>query len=162
MLPPMLIFKGAVNGCISHEFVTYPDEGHYACQKKAWMDEEMMSKWIDDVRIPWQNEKGPMVIPILILDAYRFHMMGNIVNRIQSLVIEVVHIPPFCTYLCQPVDGGINKSIKSRMREKWENWMVAGDGIVNGVAKEPTRQFVAEWVVDVYMKLPAQTVQNAG
>jgi hypothetical protein len=34
MLPPMLIFKGPVNGCISREFATYPDEGHYACQKK--------------------------------------------------------------------------------------------------------------------------------
>jgi hypothetical protein len=158
MLPPMLIFKGAVNVRISRELVRYPDKGHYACQKKAWMDKEMMLKWIDDVLIPWHNEKGPDVIPILILDAYRVHMMGNIVNRIQSLGIEVVHIPPGCTYLCQPVDVGINKSIKSRMREKWENWMVAGNGIVNGVAKEPTRQLVAEWVIDVYKNLPAQTV----
>jgi hypothetical protein len=47
------------------------------------------------------------------------------------------------------------------MQEKWENWMVVGDGIVNGIAKEPMRQLVAEWVVDVYMKLPAQTVQYA-
>ena len=161
MLPPMLIFKGAANGRIAREFAAYPDEGHYACQKKAWMDEEMMSKWIDVVLIPWRNEKGPDVIPILILDAYRVHMMGNIVNRIQSLGIEVVHIPPGCTYLCQPVDVGINKSIKSGMREKWENWMVAGDGIVNGVAKEPTRQLVAEWAVEVYKNLPAQTVRNA-
>ena len=66
----MLIFKGSVNGRISREFATYPDEGHYACQKKALMDEEMMSKWIDDVLIPWRNKKGPDVIPILILDAY--------------------------------------------------------------------------------------------
>ena len=84
-------------------------------RKKAWMDEEMMGKWIDDVLIPWRNKKGPDVIPILILDAYRVHMMGNIMNRIQSLGIEVVHIPWGCTYLCQPVDIGINKSIKSRM-----------------------------------------------
>ena len=88
-------------------------------------------------------------------------MMGNIVNRIQALGIEVVHIHLGCTYLCQPVDIGINKFIKSRMHEKWENWMVVGDGIVNGVAKELTRQLVAEWVVDVYKNLPAQTVQNA-
>jgi hypothetical protein len=125
------------------------------------MDEEMMSKWIDVVLIPWRNEKGPDVIPILILDAYRVHMMGNIVNRIQSLGIEVVHIPPGCTFLCQPIDIGINKSIKSGMREKWENWMVAGGGIVNGIAKEPTRQLVAEWAVEVYKNLPAQTVRNA-
>jgi hypothetical protein len=45
-------------------------------------------------------------------------------NRIQSLRIEVIHIPVGCTYLCQPVDVGINKSMKMGMREKWENWMV--------------------------------------
>jgi len=44
------------------------------------------------------------------------------------------------------------------MREKWENWMVMGEGIENGVAKEPTRQLVAEWAVEVYKNLPAQTV----
>jgi hypothetical protein len=126
--------------------------------KKAWMDEEMMEKWIDNILIPWQNEKGPDVIPILILNAYRVHMMGNIVNWIQSLGIEVVHIPLGCTYLCQPVDVGINKSIKSRMHEKWENWMVTGEGIVNGLAKELTRQLVAEWAVEVYKNLPAQTL----
>ena len=52
LLPPMLIFKGVANGRIAREFAVYPDEGHYACQKKAWMDEEMMSKWIDVVLIP--------------------------------------------------------------------------------------------------------------
>ena len=56
---------------------------------------------------------------------------------------------------------GINKSIKSRMREKWENWMVTGGGIENGITKEPTRQLVAEWAVEVYKNLPAQTVRNA-
>ena len=104
MQPPMLTFKGTVNRHISCEFAMYPDKGHYVCQKKAWMDEEMMLKWIDDVLIPWCNEKGPDVIPILILDAYQVHMMGNIVNRMQSLGIAVVHIPLGCTYLCQPFD----------------------------------------------------------
>ncbi len=47
------------------------------------------------------------------------------------------------------------------MREKWENWIMAGDGIVNVIAKEPTRQLVTEWAVEVYKSLPAQTVQNA-
>ena len=162
MLPPMLIFKGATNGCIANrEFGTYPDPGHYGCQKKAWMDEEMMHTWIDLVLVPWRQTTMPGIVPLLILNAYQVHMMGNIVNRIQSLGIEVVHIPPGCTYLCQPVDVRINKSLKSRMCEKWENWMVTGEGIVNGAAKEPTRQLVAEWAVEVYKNLPVQTVRNA-
>ena len=51
MLPSMLIFKGVPNGN-DRKFVTYLDHGHYACQKKAWIDEEMMNKWIDLILIP--------------------------------------------------------------------------------------------------------------
>jgi hypothetical protein len=125
------------------------------------MDDHAMDKWIDLVLIPWKIDKAPGIVPLLILDAYHVHMMGNIVNRIQSLGIEVVHIPPGCMYLCQPIDVGINKVIKSGMRNKWEDWMIEGDGLVNSVAKEPSRRFVAEWILDVYKNIPCQTARNA-
>jgi hypothetical protein len=51
--------------------------------------------------------------------------------------------------LCQPVDIEINKMIKCGMQEKWEDWMLEGEGIVNGAAKEPSRKLFAEWLVDV-------------
>ena len=162
MLPPLLIFKGAKKGPIAnYELTSFPDRGHYLCQQKAWMDEETMNQWIDLVLVPWKNAKAPGIVPLLILDAYHVHMMGNIVNRIQSLGIEVVHIPPGCTYLCQPVDVGVNKVIKSQMRNKWEDWMVAGNGFENGVAKEPSRRLVAEWVLEAYNEIPQQTARNA-
>ena len=94
----------------------------------------MLHKWIDAVLIPWRQTRDPDVVPLLILDAYRVHMMGSIVNRIQSLGIEVQHIPARCTYLCQPVDVGINSPIKKEMMELWEDWMYDGGGVVKGVA----------------------------
>jgi hypothetical protein len=125
------------------------------------MEEDMMNRWIDLVLIPWKESKVPDIVPIHVLYAYRVHMMGTIVNRIQSLGIEVVHIPPGCTYLCQPVDVGVNKSIKIEMRENWENWMLEGDGIINGAAEETSRQVVAEWLIDSYGSISAHTVRNA-
>ena len=83
-----------------------------------------MNKWIGLIVVPWKNSKVPGIVPIIILDAYCVHMMGTIVNRIQSPGIKVVHIPPGCSYLYQPVDIEINKTIKTRMREKWEDWML--------------------------------------
>ena len=103
-----------------------------------------MNKWVDLVPIPWKNTKAPCIIPTLILDTYHVHMMGSIVNHIQLLGIEVIHIPVVFTYLCQPVDVGINKSIKMGMREKWEDLMLDGKGIVNGVVKEPSRKMVMD------------------
>jgi hypothetical protein len=68
--------------------------------------------WIYVVLKPYKDEKderdpfGPPLV--LILYAYWVHQMGSVVNRIQEMGIEVVHIPAGCTYLCQPVDVGIN------------------------------------------------------
>jgi hypothetical protein len=70
------------------------------------------------------------------------------------LGIDVIHIPAGCTYLCQLIDIGINKPIKCGLRDKWELWMVDGEGIVNGKAKEPTGKMVAEWLVDVNENIP--------
>ena len=162
LLTPFLIFKGKTNGRIANrELQTYPDECIYACQEKAWMDESMMNKWIDLVLIPWKNSRDPSITPLLILDAYRVHMMGSIVNRIQALGIEVQHIPAGCTYLCQPVDVGINRSIKKEMTEQWEEWMIHGGGVEGGIAKTPTRRQVAEWIVGSYRNISEQTARNA-
>ena len=63
--------------------------------------------------------------------------------------------------LGQPIDVGLNKSIKYTMREKWEDWMLEGDRIVNGVAKKPSQTQVAEWLLDVYNNIPRETGRNA-
>jgi hypothetical protein len=162
LLRPMLIFKGKTCGRIEkNEFKTYSQECIYACQQKAWMDESMMIVWINKVLIPWKNTINPTIVPLLILDAYRVHMMGSIVNRIQALGIEVQHIPGGCTYLCQPVDVGVNKSIKKEMTTQWEDWMTEGEGMTAGVAKEPTRKLLAEWIVGAYKNISEEMGHNA-
>ena len=158
----MLIFKGAKNGLIAtKEFPTYPINRQYLCQPKAWMGEEAMYTWIYCVLILRKNTKAPGVVPIHILALNHVHMMGNIVNCIQSLGIEVIHIPAGCTYLCQPVDVGINKTIKTGMSKKWEDWMTDGEGIVDGVAKEPSHKVVAEWLAETYTTMPETIGRNA-
>jgi hypothetical protein len=155
-------FQGKTDDRIaSKELQSFPDDCFYACQQKAWMDEKMMNLWIDLVLVPWKNTRKQGIVPILILDAYRVHMMGSIVNRIQSLGIEVHHIPGGCTWLCQPVDVGINCPIKMEMTEQWEKWMFDGGGIVDGVAKEPTRKLVAEWIIGTYKNISEETGKNA-
>ena len=80
------------------------------------MDEAVMVAWVDDVLAPYVATAPDHVIPILILDSYRCHMMGSVVQRIKELGVEVQHIPGGCTSLCQPVDVGFNKPFKDRIR----------------------------------------------
>ena len=52
---------------------------------------------------------------------------------IQSLEIQEQHFPGGCTYLCQPIDIGINKPIKKLVPEQWEEW-VDTEGVGEGTA----------------------------
>ena len=100
-------------------------------------------------------------MPLFVLYAYRIQMMASIVNPVQALGIEVQPIPAGCTYLCQPVDVRTNRSIKQEMTEQWEEWMINGGGVEDGVAKPPARRQVAKWIVGVYKSITEQTARNA-
>jgi len=86
--------------------------------------------------------------------------MGSIVNRIQSMGIEVVCISTGCPYLCQPIDVGINKPIKCRLQNKWGEWMMEGGEIINGKAKN-NNKMVADWLMEVYSNMPVEIGKNS-
>ena len=83
------------------------------------MDERVMLAWVNKVLKPYVANAPEHVIPILILNSYRCHMMASVVTRIQELGIEVKHITGGCTSLCQPVEVGFNKPFKDRVRRQW-------------------------------------------
>ena len=87
------------------------------------MDESMMNVWIEQVLSLWKDTLPPKVVPLLILDSFCVHMMGGIVTKIQLLGIEVQCIPGGCTYLCQPINISVNKPIKIKVMEQWEDWV---------------------------------------
>jgi hypothetical protein len=105
----MIVFKGQPNGCIvMREFATYPATHFYHCQPNVWMDEVVMLVWVDEVLAPYIATAPEHVVPLLVLDSYRCHMMGSVVQKIQEIGVEVKHITGGCTSLCQPVDVGFN------------------------------------------------------
>lgn len=163
ILPAVVVFKGKRNGRIAtDEFGTYPNEHFYACQKNAWMDEIVMSQWVENVLAPYVAQAPEHVIPLLILDSYRCHMMASVVQQIQELGVEVAHIPGGCTSLCQPVDVGFNKPFKTNIRREWESWMLF-EGIVHGTTSAPTRLEVTGWIARSFrhMKANVTMVKNA-
>ena len=104
----------------------------------SWMDEEAMLVWVDRMPRPHIETSPPGVMPIVSSDTYRCHMMASVVTRIQNLGVEVQHIPGGCTSLCQPVDIGVNKPFKNRLRSEWEKWMIL-EGLEHGTTSPPTR-----------------------
>ena len=70
--------------------------------------------------------------------------MTTVTQQIETLGIEVDHIPGGCTGLAQPIVVGIGKPFKNRVQHKWEDWMLDGT-IDEEVTKPPTHLQVVEW-----------------
>ena len=109
------------------------------------MDEPIMLKWFETVLRPYVDTAPAGVEPVLFLDSYRFYVMASVVNVIQDMGVQVEHIPGGCRGLCQPIDVGIGKPLKNRIRNMWEDWMVKQGETVRFTP--PLRQTVASWVL---------------
>ncbi len=117
------------------------------------MDEHCMMLWVDQILGPYLvvNPLPPGIQPVILLDAYRCHMMALVVTKISGLGIEVIHIPGKCTSLCQPLDIGVNKPFKHRVRDLWEWMMDMLDK--EGEICDAMRKVVAEWMAIVYWQM---------
>lgn len=163
-LPLMIVYKGKPTGRIARDFTDatkgYPAGCFYVCQDSAWMDESVMLQWVNVVLKPYVETAPPDVVPLLFLDSYKCHLMTTVVSKIQDLGVEVNHIPGGCTGLTQPVDVGINKPLKNRIRHKWEDYMLT-EGLLHNRTKPPSRQRLAEWCIDSLKEIDEQIVRNA-
>ena len=75
-------------------------------------------------------------------------MMASVTDAIVDLGIEIISIPGGCTGLCQPLDVGINKPFKARVRALWEEWMIEKIDRT-GMVYAPSREDISSWVAQV-------------
>ena len=111
------------------------------------MDERVMRVWVQRVLKPYVEEVPLHITPLLILDSYKCHTTPTVVSDIQALGCEIEIIPGGCTGLCQPIDVGIGKPLKSRARHLWEEWMVQECTANNAAAtRPPSRLLMSQWI----------------
>ena len=163
-LRPMIVYKGQPGKHIAtRELPLHDPTSHYACQVKGWMDEIRMQEWVHVVLAAYiaDTPPPPGIVPVILLDAYRVHMCQAVVDSIQALGIEVIHIPGGCTGMLQPLDVGINRPYKVRIRAKWEEWMM--DTIDRyGEIRPPTREDVSAWAAETHWEMQGlPLMQNA-
>ncbi len=158
----MIIFKGVRDRrIVQREFPNFPPVCVYACQKNAWMDEIAMLQWVDEILKPYLSTCPEGIVPLMILDSYRCHMMKSVVHAIQDLGCEVEHIPGGCTGLCQPLDVGLNKPLKSRIRRQWDDWMMEEGLDGNKKTVTPTREMIVHWTITAWEDLPTDMIARA-
>jgi hypothetical protein len=158
-LPPLIVFKGKPGGSIASESKNYPIGAHFIVQENAWTDERVMLHWVTTVLKPYIEKAPPGIVPYLLLDKYKCHYQGSVANAIEELGVEWDIIPGGCTGLVQPIDVGIGKPWKNRMRYKVEDWMMDRD--TQRVKPHEVRALVAKWSVECWSDLPVDVVFNS-
>jgi hypothetical protein len=161
-LHPMIIFKGtAEERIVTKELPSFDPTSNYLCQKNAWMDERCMLVWAKECLGSFLLLCPPPagIVPVILLDSYRCHKMGLVVRAIQELGIEVIHIPGRWTGLLQPLDVGLNKPFKVRVRAGWDEWMMAM--IDNhAVMESPTCNKIASWAASTHWDMDGKPMMK--
>ena len=91
------------------------------------------------------QNRPPGIVPILILDQYRCHLMPTVVARIRSIGFDIYYIPDGCTSLCQPVEIGYNQVLKTTLQQLWFDWLC---GVLENDQQEieaPYQELLSNW-----------------
>lgn len=162
-LKPMVIFKGRPEGRIaSREFSDFEtrDELLLCCQDNAWQDNENMGRWIDGVLVPYLQEKAEGVPVLLFLDQFEAHKSAATRARLEAIGVSLHLIPGGCTGHVQPVDVGIGKPFKDRVKRQWFDWMVDQDAD-RPIMTNASREEAATWVAEAWRNFDPNIVRNS-
>lgn len=162
-LKPQLIFKGRATGAIAtRELPTYSTKEKilHCCQPNAWQDQNNLNQWIDKIWAPHLEDKPENVEPILFLDHFKCHKSEETKKKLEDLQTKLIIIPAGCTGAVQPIDVGIGKPTKDRLREKWIDW-VHGQDELHADNTKPNRSDMSKWVDEAWDSLPADIVRNS-
>lgn len=156
-LPPLVIFKRK----------TIPKERMPAgvivrVHEKGWMEEKGMIDWIKTV---WGRRPGSLLKnkSILVMDAFRGHLHDSVRQQLKLLKADIAVIPGGMTGVLQPLDVGVNKPFKDRIRAKWVDWLSQGEHSFtpNGNLKRPTLATVCSWVKESWDDIPTDIIVRA-
>jgi hypothetical protein len=127
---------------------------------KGWMNQEMFSEWLDEV---WRRRKNSFfnTKSLLIYDSARAHITEDVKNLVKRYS-QIAVIPGGLTKKLQPLDLTVNKSFKSKLRNKWEKWMIEGYHTFtkNGNIRRATCSRVCNWIKESWDEISIECIKN--
>lgn len=99
----------------------------------------------------------------LICDSMRAHITPTVKNQVKQMNSELAIIPGGLTKDLQPLDIGVNRAFKVKLRASWERWMRDSEHTFTKTGRQRRASYVTicEWIVDAWAKVSALTVVQA-
>ena len=154
---PLVIFKGdhVLGERLSREATHLGIRVNVCCQENAWMNEEiMLNEYIAPYFPSTQTPK------LLIMDSFRAHITENTKSAFKHLEVDIAVIPGGYTGQLQPLDVGIIKPFKDRLRRLWCVWMRRNIASHNETRK-PGYMDVCQWVETAWYDMDDSIIVNS-
>jgi hypothetical protein len=142
-LPPVVILKSKYSGPVPEGMLIW-------YQEKAWMNSTLSLQWLDQFAT---NDTH------LLWDCFSGHKSEKVKERLKT--IDHSFIPPRTTALLQPLDVGVNKPFKDRLRTKWNHWIEGGKLTKYGNYASVPISLLLEWIADCWDSITTSTILNA-
>ena len=151
MLPPMIIFKEKTTKTI--EKLRIPDGFIVKTQAKAWMDQELMHIWLEDIWLKHTKlmlQKLGFENSLLTFDAFSAEKTDEVEAKLVQNKSDILMIPAGCTSKCQPMDVCINKPFKANLRKSWVGYVAKMIDEKHDQIPLPSHQHMVDWVEEAY------------
>ena len=158
-MPPLFIFKSRyhIPQALKQK---YGKRALLYSNTNGWNTEAIMFEWCNNF---WSNlRKDENQDLLLVMDKFSVHCKDSITSTIKKTsYIEI--IPPGCTGLAQPLDTHINKSLKTRIRARFEAWFerhgqTASNATKSGVLRAPPIDDVIQWALEAWEEIPREMI----
>jgi hypothetical protein len=96
----------------------------------------------------------------LILDNFSVHKCASVQTILEQANIDAIFIPGGLTPILQPLDVGINKALKDKIRDAYGRWARNTFNLDVGLGK-PHRRDVAQWVSYAWGEISEESIRNS-
>lgn len=126
-------------------------------------EREKMSEWLREVYVKRPDgffHKSPS---LLIYDSMRAHLTEAVKTQVKQTNSELAVIPGGLTKELQPLDIGINRSFKVKLRAAWEHWMTEGEHTFTKTGRQRRASYatICQWIVAAWAKVSVSSVVRA-
>uniref|UniRef100_A0A1A8C2A2 DDE-1 domain-containing protein n=1 Tax=Nothobranchius kadleci TaxID=1051664 RepID=A0A1A8C2A2_NOTKA len=94
----------------------------------------------------------------------RAHLTDGVKKQVKQMNSELAVIPGGLTKELQPLDIGVNRAFKVRLRTAWERWMTDGKHTFTKTGRQRRASYAAicEWIVNAWTNTAVRAFAKAG
>jgi len=149
----MVIFKAVHKATVYKSLQRLnDDETYFSTQENAWIDEDQLEEWLNNVWYPIAREiEGPK---LLLLDKHPLHFDKK--HIFEKFGTHLLFVPTKMTHSLQPLDQNYHRAYKTLARQYFMR-----NKQIRRLTEEAKRQSLVECVKEIHASITIQIIRDS-